>query len=593
MLPDRETADILIESFFTNTHGLIDIFNRSAFEQSVDACYSDPLNTRSSSLCLFYLTFAIGMVLGTAPTGSREAEVYERLRTGPYDRAEMFFRNAKLLGDPMSGFEDADFWSVQALTLMAVYMLSVSKRNAAYAYFGMAVRSAYSLGLHRVQENDFIFTSEHIKLRRNLWRSLFVLDRFLAASLGRPVAIDENECSEGALLVYEKDARGELVPVADTSSGLDAAVRSCQITGQILKKIYARRKISIRLAQEIAAQSKAWSNSLHSRLHFTAVGTSSTDTSAAISALHVNLFHCHSILLLTRPFFICLLSKVHNERSGQALTVPRWINRMSRYCEACLVASCQTIRLVDQAYRCEYLPRRNPFVLYFLFAACLIVLSNEFVSVYENPSYSDSMDSAVEIMRYCAETDPQANRLLCILYSFRAAVEDVRAKHMDTPALPTVLGTQKELRDPVSCLVSSRGVSRKNSLVTVPSHPSRHGVPPLEHLLKKMESPNAGAMAGSGQGSATGISPVSSGSLRDVDGTEGELDFENLWNPGPTAASVPVGGPTESSASSAGRVRDAIPQGSSGYPMSEPSRTRNMPSTPPVATLYSPSQFGV
>lgn len=76
------------------------------------------------------------MVLGTAPIGSREAAIYQRLRADQYDRAEIFFRNAKLLGDPTSGFEDADFWSVQALTLMAVYMLSVSKRNAAYAYFG-------------------------------------------------------------------------------------------------------------------------------------------------------------------------------------------------------------------------------------------------------------------------------------------------------------------------------------------------------------------------------------------------------------------------------------------------------------------------
>lgn len=228
---------------------------------------------------------------------------------------------------------------------------------------GMAVRSAYSLGLHRVQETAPIFTSEHVTLRRNLWRSLFVLDKFLAVSLGRPVAIDEDECSEDALLVYGKDERGELVPVNDSSRGLDAAVRTSQITGQILKEIYARRKISIRLAQEIAGQSKAWTSSLHPRLHYTSVRTSSTDRSAAISALHVNLLHCHSILLLTRPFFICLLSKVHHERSGQALTGSRWVNRMSKYCEACLVASCQTMRLVSQAYVCKYLPRRNPFVL--------------------------------------------------------------------------------------------------------------------------------------------------------------------------------------------------------------------------------------
>lgn len=41
-----------------------------------------------------------------------------------------------MLADPVSGFEDADFWSVQALILTSLYMLAVSKRNAAYAYHG-------------------------------------------------------------------------------------------------------------------------------------------------------------------------------------------------------------------------------------------------------------------------------------------------------------------------------------------------------------------------------------------------------------------------------------------------------------------------
>ncbi|GKT43884.1 uncharacterized protein ColSpa_04065 [Colletotrichum spaethianum] len=136
ILPDRDTANALVDSFFTNTHGLIEIFNRAAFEKSFDACYSDPLAAQSSFLCLLYLTFAIGTVLGTPLPGSKEDTIFKKLRASEYDRAELFFRSAKALGDPITGFEDADFWSVQALSLMAVYMLAISKRNAAYAYFG-------------------------------------------------------------------------------------------------------------------------------------------------------------------------------------------------------------------------------------------------------------------------------------------------------------------------------------------------------------------------------------------------------------------------------------------------------------------------
>jgi hypothetical protein len=63
--------------------------------------------------------------------------VIERMRSDKKnDWAEMFYRSAKLLGDPVSGFEDADLWSVQALVLMSIYTLAISKRNAAYAYYG-------------------------------------------------------------------------------------------------------------------------------------------------------------------------------------------------------------------------------------------------------------------------------------------------------------------------------------------------------------------------------------------------------------------------------------------------------------------------
>lgn len=78
--------------------------------------------------------------------GSAEEKVIQKLLTDvsvgrdgksqPVDRAELFYLDAKNLSDPSSGFEDAGFWSIQALTLMSVYMLVVSRRNAAYAYAG-------------------------------------------------------------------------------------------------------------------------------------------------------------------------------------------------------------------------------------------------------------------------------------------------------------------------------------------------------------------------------------------------------------------------------------------------------------------------
>jgi hypothetical protein len=182
LLPDRSTADVLIRSYLTNvsltsflsliflppmvqiqafepyvnhdaapstlktlatesanvqqTNGLVEVFDRKSFNQRLEACYHDPLAAEPTFLCLLYLVFAIGLVLATPAPGSHDESVIKNLQTTTADRAEMFFMNAKCLCDPTSGFEDADFWSVQALLLMSLFKLARTKRNAAYAYHG-------------------------------------------------------------------------------------------------------------------------------------------------------------------------------------------------------------------------------------------------------------------------------------------------------------------------------------------------------------------------------------------------------------------------------------------------------------------------
>jgi hypothetical protein len=84
---------------------------------------------------------------------SDEAAVIDKLRSERTNRAELFFRNAKSLADPVTGFEDADFWSIQALLLISLYMLAISKRNASYAYYGECSYSIPFLSYPRLAPN--------------------------------------------------------------------------------------------------------------------------------------------------------------------------------------------------------------------------------------------------------------------------------------------------------------------------------------------------------------------------------------------------------------------------------------------------------
>lgn len=105
----------------------------------MDRCYSDPLTVEYTFLCHLNLVFAIGLSFATPEPGTREAEIIDSLRANYPDQSETFFLNAKSINNPIIGFEDADLWSIQALLLMALYMLLKSRRNPAFAYIGIAL----------------------------------------------------------------------------------------------------------------------------------------------------------------------------------------------------------------------------------------------------------------------------------------------------------------------------------------------------------------------------------------------------------------------------------------------------------------------
>ncbi|KAK8221422.1 fungal-specific transcription factor domain-containing protein [Phyllosticta capitalensis] len=444
LLPDKRTAYILVDSFFINTHGVLQIFDQQTFTSSLERCYSDPLTTEPSWLCLLNMVFAIGLMLATPRRGTTEFAIIEKLHKEHADLGEVFYLNAKGLNDPLYGFEDADFWSVQALALMSFYMLVKSKRNTAFALLGMAVRSAYALGLHR-EETMVIFNSEEQTARRNLWRSLFVMDRFLSLGLGRPTAISEDDCSGDTLKPSQPDdpdafgfdsALGTSISQGNTNgTALEAAVRSCSVIGRILKEVYQKRRISTRLAQEIADVCKQWPRALPNHLHWRQAATATPTQGIAI--LHVNLFYCHSIIVLTRPFFLYIMNSEVQRNNGtmavQPLPSRQRYTRMEKFSEACVIASTHTIILVQNAFEAGYLPRRNPAVVYFLLPAALILLANEFASLYTNGATDQCVANSINILSYCAEADAQTARHLEIIKTFRDVIvrqRDRRAQQL-------------------------------------------------------------------------------------------------------------------------------------------------------------------
>lgn len=122
---------------------------------------------------------------------------------------------------------------------------------------------------------------------------------------------------------------------------------------------------------------------------------------------------------------------------------------------------------------------------YFLFAASLIMLSNEFFGLFNVENYETCMEHTVTIMKYCAETDPQAERLLYILTEFRAVVAEKGQfpRRASASIGPKISSTPTSAFDSTANLpgVYDNPTSRSSSAYDVASmgepklsHPSRH-----------------------------------------------------------------------------------------------------------------------
>ncbi|KAF9637696.1 hypothetical protein BFW01_g8592 [Lasiodiplodia theobromae] len=87
--------------------------------------------------------------------------------------------------------------SIQALLLLALALRARHKEGVAWHVIGHAVRMAQSLGLHRLQKDAIPDAlRKNAILDRNIWWSLFCLEKMMALQTGRPSAIHDEDCDQ-------------------------------------------------------------------------------------------------------------------------------------------------------------------------------------------------------------------------------------------------------------------------------------------------------------------------------------------------------------------------------------------------------------
>ncbi|CAH0049149.1 unnamed protein product [Clonostachys solani] len=518
ILPGREAVDALIQFFFTNTRGLVELMERRHLEMTVNAYYMNPASVHPSDLCNIYLTLAASLVM-VVPTPGTEADyLLGPFSIGSIEQAEALLKSAMYFGEQLPEFTDGDIWSIQAHALIAMYKFSVSKWNAAYASIAKAVSFAIALGLHRIDDYIGIFQNQEIALahRRNLWKSLFVLDKLISEFLGRPSAISEENCSPSALIqpkVQDEHNANETTHM----ESFNATVKSCQGMGMILREIYGRsRRVPIQVGKELFDECLHRVKAFSPRLSASRVFKEMLLPDEGIAVLYTNLVELHCQLLLTRPYFLFLLFQTQREASKTPETTVRASSDLGMLSESCLAVAKRTLHLMHAAYMSSWLPRRNTFIFNFLLAAGLVVHSNESFGLYRNEQYSELARQATEMSHYCAGSDALGKRVSEVLNSFHRFVQKQKASESSSsrpriqsqglkipsfpdtnlPELEVARGLIPGLKRPGSAAQHRETLGRPDD-TTVPSQRGGTHLDPRGGMITTFEQPKLEAGASS------------------------------------------------------------------------------------------------
>ncbi|KAL1860872.1 hypothetical protein Plec18170_001386 [Paecilomyces lecythidis] len=181
-LPPRETADGLVDIYFSTVHPVFPILSKSGFMTQYES-YWQALHPPGNSIlwiATLNLVFAVGALYATLTKSAGG---------GAMDHVLYFIRSRILSQEPTAMLDLPTMAHVQHTTLCGMYFLASYQINRAWNIIGLAVRYAQTRALHLV--NTTSMTDEEHEFEIRAWHALCSIERLLCVLTGRPPAIHE------------------------------------------------------------------------------------------------------------------------------------------------------------------------------------------------------------------------------------------------------------------------------------------------------------------------------------------------------------------------------------------------------------------
>ena len=239
-LPSKEVCDELIDTYFAFVQPVFPIIDKEEFLHRYHDSADPP------SLLLMQAMFLAATHF--APIG----ELRDPKTDDVHKAADKFYKRGKALFE--SKYEVSRLVLVQSALLLSCHWEGRDNMDNTWYWIGVAIRVAQEVGMHRSVKASHMSESSK-KMWRRIWWTLFCADRMVATSLGRPLAINVDDCD--IELPTEADFEGD---ERLTQVLLLQMVKLAEIMGLVLIKHYTaaskKRKpqsLSVRDSPDVAS----------------------------------------------------------------------------------------------------------------------------------------------------------------------------------------------------------------------------------------------------------------------------------------------------------------------------------------------------
>ncbi|ETS74126.1 hypothetical protein PFICI_13992 [Pestalotiopsis fici W106-1] len=220
--------------------------------------------------------------------------------------------------------------AIEVLCMVAVYLMSVDMQNAAYGYIHQALSLSIIEDLHRDMPPT-VMDQESAQRCRNVWWTVYVLDRQLSSMIGAPCSIQDVEIT--SRLPSEIDGSQRCVIFSIN-------VQLSKMTAQVINSVYSVKAEYLKMVQVVLRNMASIAQEIKGVVEANRWGTLSSVSGVANRLI---LLYHHCVVLAIRPLVLQLLSWYLTRSAAAADTQKQFSGPIKKMLETCIQSASHII----------------------------------------------------------------------------------------------------------------------------------------------------------------------------------------------------------------------------------------------------------